>query len=59
MNASQRRYSGSKKKKKNFKNRSYKVYLELQNLLIELAILNDNSEQQRYLSFGIHDTPTF
>lgn len=29
------------------------MYLELQNLLIELAILNDNSEQQRYPSFGI------
>lgn len=41
------------------KNRSYKMYLELQNLLIELAILNDNSKQQRCPSFGIHDTPTF
>lgn len=29
--------------KKNKKNRSYKVHLELQNLLIELTILNDNS----------------
>lgn len=30
-------------KKKNKKNKKYKVHLELQNLLIELTILNDNS----------------